>query len=181
MQDFENFALSPKARSATIDAVKADNKADKQWRGLADVYHADGIRAEYLETGKKGGSDKLRNIIKDTIFEGLSDAEKRIIQADVKTLTDVQKTARNDAKDKIEKYLVKIRNYLKEDETKAAKQAALDAGLPVPQESGKTDLQKIHEYMDKVIKTLEGMESATFNIVQAVKDAKSLKGSMPSI
>ncbi len=164
--------LSPKARAATIDVVKAETAGLKKYRALADVYHADGIRAAMLETEKNGGNVGLRSEIKIAITYGLTDAEQKIIDADVKTLSDVQKLARNDAKDKVEKYLGKIRKYLKDDESE---------GVTGDAQETKTEIQRIQKMLDDALTKIQKLESPAFNVLDVVKLIKTAKGAMPSV
>jgi hypothetical protein len=163
--------LSPKARAATIDVVKAETAGLKKYRALADVYHADGIRAEMLETEKNGGNVSLRTDVKLAITFGLTEAEQKIIAADVKTLDAVQKTARNDAKDKVEKYLGKIRKYLKDDESDGTGDA----------KETKTEIQRIQKMLDDALTKIQKLENPAFNVVDVVKLIKTAKGAMPAV
>ena len=163
--------LSPKARAATIDVVKAETAGLKKYRALADVYHADGIRAEMLETEKNCGNVSLRTDVKLAITFGLTEAEQKIIAADVKTLDAVQKTARNDAKDKVEKYLGKIRKYLKDDESDGTGDA----------KETKTEIQRIQKMLDDALTKIQKLENPAFNVVDVVKLIKTAKGAMPAV
>jgi len=169
MINFETFALSSAARSTLIDVVKLGEKAGNQLVKAADQLTADGLSFVNLETEKKGGSPEVRTEVKAALFQGLTKQEQEIILADVKTLNAAQKVDRNQAKNKIDSYLRKVRNHM----------------MPEVEGEGstKTDFQKIQEYLDKVVKVLSEMESppAGFDIVRAVKDSKALKGSMPAV
>jgi hypothetical protein len=167
----ENFELSGSARSAIIDVVKLGDKADKQLVKAGDALHADGVRSMALETEKNGGSIVVRNAVKSAIYSGLSDAEKRLIDADVKTLTDVQKLGRNEAKGKIDKYLVKIRNHMK---------TAESDGTGDAQET-KTDMQRIQKLLDDAITKIQKLDTPDFNAVDVIKLIKTAKGAMPSV
>ena len=169
MSNFETFALSSAARSTLIDVVKLGEKAGNQLVKAADQLIADGLSFANLETEKKGGSPEVRAEVKSALFQGLTKREQEIITADVKTLDLVQKTERDIAKNKIDSYLRKVRNHMMPDVESEG--------------STKTDFQKIQEYLDKVVKILNEMETppAGFDIVRAVKDSKSLKGSMPAV
>lgn len=168
----QEITLSPKARAATIDVVKAESASLKKYRALADVYHADGIRSEFLETEKNGGIVSLRTEVKAAITAGLTDAERKVIEADVKTLDDLQKLERNNAKDKVEKYLVKIRKYLKDDESSGE---SGDAKEP------KTEMQRIQKLLDDALTKIQKIENPEFDVVNVVKLIKSAKGAMPSV
>ena len=167
MSNFESFALSSAARSTLIDVVKLGEKAGNQLVKAADQLTADGLSFVALETEKKGGSPEVREAVKAALFQGLTKREQDIITADVKTLDAAQKVERNEAKNKIDSYLRKVRNHM----------------MPEVEgdESTKTDIQRIHELLEKAITKMQGLAEPAFDVVDLVKRIKSVKGAMPAL
>jgi len=167
MINFETFALSSAARSTLIDVVKLGEKAGNQLVKAADQLTADGLSFVNLETEKKGGSPEVREAVKAALFQGLTKREQEIITADVKILDLVQKTERNEAKNKIDSYLRKVRNHM------------------MPEVEGesetKTEVQRIQKLLEDAITKMQGLVEPTFDVVDLVKRIKSVKGAMPSV
>jgi hypothetical protein len=167
MSNFESFALSSAARSTLIDVVKLGEKAGNQLVKAADQLIADGLSFVALETEKKGGSPEVREAVKAALFQGLTKREQEIISADVKTLDLVQKTERNEAKNKIDSYLRKVRNHM------------------TPEVEGesetKTEVQRIQKLLEDAITKMQGLVEPSFDVVDLVKRIKSVKGAMPAV
>ena len=167
MINFETFALSSAARSTLIDVVKKGEGAENQLVKAADQLIADGLSFANLETEKKGGSPEVRAEVKAALFQGLTKREQEIISADVKTLDRVQKTERNDAKNKVDSYLRKVRNHM----------------MPVVEGEGetKTEVQRIQKLLEDAITKMQGLVEPAFDVVDLVKRIKSVKGAMPAV
>ena len=167
MINFETFALSSAARSTLIDVVKKGEGAENQLVKAADQLIADGLSFANLETEKKGGSPEVRAEVKAALFQGLTKREQEIISADVKTLDRVQKTERNDAKNKVDSYLRKVRNHM----------------MPEVEGEGetKTEVQRIQKLLEDAITKMQGLVEPAFDVVDLVKRIKSVKGAMPAV
>ena len=167
MINFVTFAMSSAARSTLIDVVKKGEGAENQLVKAADQLIADGLSFANLETEKKGGSPEVRAEVKAALFQGLTKREQEIISADVKTLDRVQKTERNDAKNKIDSYLRKVRNHM----------------MPEVEGEGetKTEVQRIQKLLEDAITKMQGLVEPTFDVVDLVKRIKSVKGAMPAV
>lgn len=167
MSNFETFALSSAARSTLIDVVKLGEKAGNQLVKAADQLIADGLSFANLETEKKGGSPEVRAEVKAALFQGLTKREQEIITADVKTLDATQKVERNEAKNKIDSYLRKVRNHM----------------MPEVEGEGetKTEVQRIQKLLEDAITKMQGLVEPTFDVVDLVKRIKSVKGAMPAV
>ena len=167
MINFETFALSSAARSTLIDVVKLGEKAGNQLVKAADQLIADGLSFANLETEKKGGSPEVRAEVKAALFQGLTKREQEIITADVKTLDAAQKVERNEAKNKIDSYLRKVRNHM----------------MPEVEGEGetKTEVQRIQKLLEDAITKMQGLVEPTFDVVDLVKRIKSVKGAMPAV
>ena len=167
MSTFENFALSSAARSTLIDVVKLGEKAGNQLVKAADQLIADGLSFVALETEKKGGSPEVRDAVKAALFQGLTKREQEIITADVKTLDAAQKVERNEAKNKIDSYLRKVRNHM------------------TPEVEGesetKTEVQRIQKLLEDAITKMQALVEPSFDVVDLVKRIKSVKGAMPAV
>ena len=167
MINFETFALSSAARSTLIDVVKLGEKAGNQLVKAADQLTADGLSFVNLETEKNGGSPEVRAEVKAALFQGLTKQEQEIINADVKTLNAAQKVDRNEAKNKIDSYLRKVRNHM----------------MPEVEGEGetKTEVQRIQKLLEDAITKMQGLVEPTFDVVDLVKRIKSIKGAMPAV
>ncbi len=167
MNNYESFALSTAARSTLIDVVKLGEKAGNQLVKAADQLIADGLTFVALETEKKGGSVIVRDAVKVALFQGLTKREQEIISADVKTLDAAQKVERNEAKNKIDSYLRKVRNHM------------------TPEVEGesetKTEVQRIQKLLEDAITKMQGLVEPSFDVVDLVKRIKSVKGAMPAV
>jgi hypothetical protein len=167
MSNFESFALSSAARSTLIDVVKLGEKAGNQLVKAADQLIADGLSFVALETEKKGGSPEVREAVKAALFQGLTKREQEIITADVKTLDAAQKVERNEAKNKIDSYLRKVRNHM------------------MPEVEGesetKTEVQRIQKLLEDAITKMQALVEPSFDVVDLVKRIKSVKGAMPAV
>lgn len=167
MINLETFALSSAARSTLIDVVKLGEKAGNQLVKAADQLIADGLTFVALETEKKGGSVIVRTEVKNALFQGLTKREQEIILADVKTLDAAQKVERNEAKNKIDSYLRKVRNHM------------------MPEVEGesetKTEVQRIQGLLEDAITKLQKLAEPTFDVTHVIKTIKAAKGAMPAI
>jgi hypothetical protein len=165
--NYDTFSLSNAARSTLIDVVKLGEKAGNQLVKAADQLIADGLTFVALETEKKGGSVIVRDAVKAALFQGLNKREQEIILADVKTLDAAQKVERNEAKNKIDSYLRKVRNHM------------------MPEVEGesetKTEVQRIQKLLEDAITKMQGLVEPTFDVVDLVKRIKSVKGAMPAV
>ena len=163
--------LSNLARAAVIDVVKSEESTGKKYRKLADVFHADGIRGDDLQTVKKGGNAELRQSTKDAIYMGFTEADRTLALKDVKTLDDVEKMKREKIRDRADIMLGRIRAYLLNDESEGTGEA---------QES-KTVYQRMHAQLDAILTKLQAIESPNFDVVETVKRIKLGKSLIPSI
>jgi hypothetical protein len=166
--NYDTFSLSNAARSTLIDVVKLGEKAGNQLVKAADQLIADGLSFVALETEKNGGSVIVRNEVKAALFQGLTKQEQEIINADVKTLTELQKFEREKAKNKIDSYLRKVRNHMKPEVEGDA-------------EETKTEVQRIQKLLEDAITKMQGLVEPTFDVVDLVKRIKSVKGAMPAV
>ena len=168
MSNFETFALSSAARSTLIDVVKLGEKAGNQLVKAADQLIADGLSFVALETEKNGGSVIVRTEVKAALFQGLTKQEQEIINADVKTLDAAQKVERNEAKNKIDSYLRKVRNHMKPEVEGDAQET-------------KTEVQRIQGLLEDAITKLQKLAEPSFDVAHVVKTIKAAKGAMPAI
>jgi|APGre2960657423_1045063.scaffolds.fasta_scaffold51578_3 hypothetical protein len=168
MSNFETFALSSAARSTLIDVVKLGEKAGNQLVKAADQLTADGLSFVNLETEKNGGSVIVRNEVKAALFQGLTKQEQEIINADVKTLNAAQKVDRNEAKNKIDSYLRKVRNHMMPEVDGDAQET-------------KTEVQRIQGLLEDAITKLQKLAEPSFDVTHVIKTIKAAKGAMPAI
>jgi len=168
MSNYETFSLSSAARSTLIDVVKLGEKAGNQLVKAADQLTADGLSFVALETEKNGGSVIVRTEVKAALFQGLTKREQEIINADVKTLDAAQKVERNEAKNKIDSYLLKVRNHMKPEVEGNAQET-------------KTEVQRIQKLLEDAITKMQGLVEPSFDVVDLVKRIKSVKGAMPAV
>jgi len=166
--NYDTFSLSNAARSTLIDVVKLGEKAGNQLVKAADQLIADGLSFVALETEKKGGSPEVRAEVKAALFQGLTKQEQEIINADVKTLNAAQKVDRNEAKNKIDSYLRKVRNHMMPEVEGDAQET-------------KTEVQRIQGLLEDAITKLQKLAEPTFDVTHVIKTIKAAKGAMPAV
>jgi hypothetical protein len=157
--------LSNTTLSAVSAAVRADGSAENQWVKLRDLLIADGVTAAMLETGTNGGNVDLVNQVKGAIVAGFTKSEQAILIKETKTLEDTEKLFKRETQQKIGSKLARVRKLISEKEKK----------------SDKTDFELIQKALESVVNKLQKMEDAEgVDLPRAIRDAKALKGSLPS-
>lgn len=154
------LAVSAITRSALSEFLKAGDNTQNRLVKAADSLTADGVSFAHLATEKNGGNKEIRQQVKDALFLGLSKHEQAIASCDVKTLDDIQKVARKAAKDKVEIYLGKIRTHM----------------TPKKQNESLDDNAQLLKMLEAVLVKMGKMENPTFDIVEAMKRVKAVKG-----
>lgn len=172
MSNATKVILSPSTIDAVTSALKSEDKNEKVWKKAADSCRADRVTSSMLETVKNGGDVDLRTQIKAVIVTTFTEVEKALLVADAKSLDDVKKMNRKTAQQKIGSRLDLIKSHIR----KAEK--AEEAGEA---EAPKTAVQRIHEALDKAVTKLQGLATPTFDVTEAVKRIKSVKGMMPAL
>jgi hypothetical protein len=164
--------LSQSSATVLASALKSQDKNDQIWVKASDAVRADGITSAMLETEKKGGSEALRNQIKGIIVSTFTEAEKALLSADSKALDDVKKMLKKTAQQKIGARLSLIQSHIRK-----AEKAEEDGEAQSP----KTEIQRIHEALDKVIGKMQKMDAPSFDTTECIKRIKSVKGMMPAL
>lgn len=163
--------------AATQDAIKAaivaEGTAKSRWIKTTDLLVSDGITASMLKSTKTGENDKLRAQVKSIIVSTFGKADQALLAKETKTLSDSAKAEKR-------RLIQETGRYLSLIEGKLASREADESG---EDESGsaKTELEKIQAKLSEVLKKLEKLEDARFDIVQTIKNVKALKGSMPAV
>ena len=165
--------LSATALKLTTDTIKGDKTVAHKWVKLSDTYRAEGVTSAMLETEKKGGSDDLRDQVKGAIVLSFTEAERALLATDTKALKDVEKMAKKEIQQSIGAYLAKIQTHIKTAEKKEE-----EGGQP---EAPKTEVQRIHEALDKAIAKMQKLDKPAFDVTEAVKRIKAVKGMMPAL
>jgi len=166
--------FSADARQALTDAVKEGEKSEGKWVAAADLMYADGIRADMLH---KDGEVEIFEAAKSCIVAGLKAEYRTLILADLAVLTaglsdDARKikvAERKTAQQKIGKYMADIKMYLKRFEDTSGKEV-----------SKKTELQMIHEAIDRAVTKLQKLEgSHKFDIAATISKLNATKLTIP--
>ena len=73
---------------------------------------------------------------------------------------------------KIGAYLAKIQSHIR---------GAEKAEEEGEESAAKTEVQRIHELLDKAIAKMQKLDAPTFDVTEAVKRIKAVKGMMPAL
>lgn len=168
-----NVKLSASALKLTTDVIKGDMQIGNKWVKLSDSYRAEGVTSAMLETGKKGGSDDLREQVKSAIVLAFTDAERKLLASDTKTLDKGDKAEKKEVQQKIGAYLSKIQDHI----AKAEKEENGEGEGNAP----KTEIQRIHELLDKAVSKMQKLDAPAFDVTESVKRINSVKGMMPAL
>jgi hypothetical protein len=153
-------------------ALKSQDQNDQKWVKACDSLRADRVTSGMLETGKKGGNEDLRTQVKDVIVTTFSEAEKGLLATDTKALDDTKKFLKKKIQMKIGARLSLIQSHIRK-----AEKAEEDGEAEAP----KTEVQRIHEALDKAIAKLQKLSDPTFDPSEVIKRIKSAKGIMPAL
>jgi hypothetical protein len=164
--------LSATALKLTTDTVKGDMGTQKKWVKLSDTYRAEGVTSAMLETEKKGGSVDLRDQVKSAIVLSFSEGDRALLATDTKALDDVNKMLKKEVQQSIGAYLSKIQSHI------AKAEKAEEEG---EESAAKTEVQRIHELLDKAITKMQKLDAPSFDVTDAVKRIKAIKGTMPAL
>jgi len=166
--------FSADARKALTAAVYAAEKSDNKWVMAADLMYADGIRADMLH---KDGEVEIFEAAKSCIVAGLKAEYRTLILADLDALTEglsddarkIKVAARKTAQQKIGKYMADIKKYLNRLDDTVEKEV-----------SKKTELQMIHEAIDRAVTKLQKLEgSHKFDIAATISKLNATKLTIP--
>ena len=172
MSNATKVVLSSSTVTALSSALKSQDKNEAIWLKASDSLRADRITSAMLETEKKGGSEDLRQQVKAVILSTFSEAEKALLAQDTKALDDIKKFQKKTAQQKIGARLALIQSFIRK-----AEKAEEDGEA----QATKTEVQRIHEALDKAVTKLQGLATPAFDVTEAVKRIKSVKGMMPAL
>lgn len=165
--------LSSVSLKQTTDTVSGDIKTKHKWQKLGDLYRGDGVTAAMLATEKKGGDEDLRDQVKGAIILAFTEGERKLLAADTKTLSDSDKGTKKTLQQNVGSYLDKIRTHIANAEKEESGED--EGGAP------KTEVQRIHELLDKAVTKLQKLEKPAFDVTEAVKRVNAIKGMMPAL
>ena len=147
-------------------AVSVEQKAKGKLKSVADLLFADGVRAGMLG---KGGDDEVLALIKGAIVAGFLKAEQALLTMDIKLVPENQKSERKTLQQEIGSYVAKIKAHLIKLED-----------FPEKEVSKKTELQLIHEAIDRAVTKLQKLEgSHKFDIASAITKLNATKLTIP--
>jgi hypothetical protein len=164
--------LSSSTVSTLASALKSQDQNDQKWVKACDSLRADRVTSAMLETEKKGGNEDLRTQVKAVILTTFTEAEKALIATDTKALSELEKFSKKKAQQKIGARLSLIQSHIKK-----AEKAEEDGTA----QTTKTEVQRIHEALDKAVTKLQGLTAPTFDVTEVVKRIKAAKGMMPAL
>lgn len=165
--------LSASALKSTTETVKGDKTTSHKWVKLSDTYRAEGVTSAMLETSKKGGSDDLRDQVKGAIVLAFNESERKLLASDTKTLDNVDKMLKKEIQQSVGAYLSKIQAHI----AKAEKEENGEGEGNAP----KTEIQRIHELLDKAVSKMQKLDAPAFDVTESVKRINSVKGMMPAL
>ena len=165
--------LSSSTITVLTGALKSQDQNDQKWLKACDSLRADRVTAAMLETEKKGGNEDLRQQVKNVILTTFTEAEKALMAQDTKALSELEKFSKKKAQQKIGARLSLIQSHIRK-----AEKAEEEGGEA---QSPKTEVQRIHEALDKAVTKLQGLTAPTFDVTEVVKRIKAAKGMMPAL
>lgn len=113
MDKVTSVVLSAETKKNLVEALKADDQADKKWVKAADSLKAEGVNFLMLGKDKEGGIPAVKNQVKAVIISTFSEKEQKLLATETKVLDDFAKTEKRITVQKIGKKLDKVRNHLK--------------------------------------------------------------------
>lgn len=149
----EQVAVSTSTSAMIKDAVSTDQKVSKQWLKVSDALYADGVRPDML-AGKTKVIDVAADV-RDSIVLGLPVADRKLINGDVKAMSDTDKDKRKIAQQKIGPYIRNIQKYLTD---------LMIANGEIEEEeeekdSDKTPAEKLKVVLETALKIVQGDEN----------------------
>ena len=174
--------LSSSTITEVASALKSQDQTDKKWVKACDALRADRVTAAMLDTEKKGGDEDVRDQVKKIIVTTFTEAERALLATDTKALPkrkDQQAGDKSPSKEDKKEVQQKIgaRLSLIQSHIAKAEKAEEDGEASAP----KTEVQRIHEALDKAIAKLQKMEAPSFDSTEVIKRIKSAKGMMPAL
>ena len=158
------------ANATTLKTLSAAISASESGSGklikAADLLFADGLRASMLD---KDGDVGAVESVKAAIVAGFTKEEQALLASDIKLLAEELKPKRKKTQQKIGAYVAKIKGYI----------ADID-DITDTEPTKKTELQKVHELIDRAIVILQKMEGAQgFDIAARIAELNTTKASIP--
>ena len=105
--------VSKATHAAITAAAQGQEQAARKWVKAVDLLQADGIDSAMIETAKKGGSDELRDSIKQDITASFNKDDQTLLNSPTAGLTDVKKLVKKTLQQKIGSTLGHIQRLLK--------------------------------------------------------------------
>jgi len=168
-----HFKLASTTRSAIIEAVSSDIASNNKWLKAVDNLIADGVKASWVATEKKGGRSDVRDEVRSAVTMGFTKDQQALISKDIKTLSDSEKADR--------RYVIQqIGSKLGEVERRLLKaESASDNNPPSPP---MTKWTRFQDQLDKMISAVQDNEGTTgLDAPSALKALKLSKGYMPKV
>lgn len=174
--------LSSSTINEVASALKSQDQTDKKWVKACDALRADRVTAAMLETVKNGGDEDVRIQVKGVIVTTFTDAEKDLLALDSKALPKRKDQKPGDkALSKEDKQAVQQKIGARLDLIKSHIAKAERAEEEGEAAITKTPIQRIHDDLDKAIAKLGKLENAPFDVVEATKRIKAVKGMMRAL
>ena len=175
--------LSASTITEVASALKSQDTTDKKWVKACDALRADRITAALLGPVKEGGNEEVRDQVKKVVVSTFTEAEKALLAMDTKALPkrkDQQAGDKAPSKEDKKEVQQKIgaRLSLIQSHISKAEKAEEEGGEA---EAPKTEVQRIHEALDKAIAKLQKLDAPTFDVTEVTKRIKAAKGMMPAL
>ena len=166
MSNTTKFVATATTLKALTSAISASEAGYNKLVLAADLLYADGLRVTMF--GKDGDIGAIDSV-KAAIVAGFTKEEQALLASDIKLLAEELKPKRKQTQQKIGAYVAKIKVYI-----------ARFYGTTDAEPTKKTELQMIHEAIDRAINKLQKMESAKgFDIAASITKLNTAKVSIP--
>jgi hypothetical protein len=149
-----------------VETMKANNSVNAKWAKTTDALFADGMRAWMVDSKDENKSAEAIAKLKEYAVMAFTDAERKIYEADTKTLDEFGKFKKKKLQNTRDANVNKIKTHLKKLED---------------QEDGivKSKTEKAQECLAQAIKHLEKEEQAHYAISDFIKDIKAVSAKYP--
>lgn len=167
------FNLNKTSAASLSDTVKSDMVIPARWKRVADMFFADGIRADMIATEKLGGVQAVYDFVTEAIIAGYPKADQNLMRTDVKSLGDDEKKTRKELQQRLGTYRKRLQKYLTV--------LSIESGEIVPEEKEETTpVKKIRIALETALKVMQGDENPQgYDPVDLTKRINSMLGSLP--
>lgn len=161
----QQITVSASALATVTDAVRGGIGADRKFVVMRDALVAEGVRDAHLDA-KTGVADVI-TALKGAIVAGFPADARKVMTADVKSLTEAQKVLRKTWQQRIGANFAKVRKHVRSFEAKAPAKP-------------KTWCQTTRAMIDAIIKRAQAAEDVPADVVALVKHLQAAQKCVPA-